>query len=283
MLKEKQEEEIEYVVKNSEHVKINQKEVEAYSSKLDIKEYKDELVLYKDKYSEEKRILLAFLLETLNCQDEGKSRKEFLEQTKKKKELLDINALKNMDFSTLEEIVKTEEKYNNFMEVVRYVSTHPFYEDLYRIKDIETLYQYIVTNLKSFLDTALYKHKRIRFYRRATRVIYNLFLLSNTIRENIIDKENSLYFVDPILQDKFQKLGLLSYDVSLTRMLEEKRRIASGSDFEVEIRANTLYVLIKIKENLEKRNIEINTIALNALLKEDIEAHKNYICNTINY
>lgn len=281
MLKEKRLEQIKYVVENSNYVKINEKKIEEFLNNINL-DYQDTHFLdnFKDKYTEKERILLVFLIESINfCfykephfiyKDQKNSSAMFsifVDKTLEDKRLLDIEYLKEIDYESFIHIFEIEEgnlkkRFENFKETINYIYYHNFYEELYSLHNTDALYKYIVTHFKSFNDTAIYKGKKIYFYKRATLLINDLFKISEKIKNNLKNVDDLLGCADYVIPKGMRAYGMLKYKNELEDKIDNYEEIKPFSEYEIEIRANMLWVLELIKQKLIERKIEINSITL---------------------
>lgn len=285
-------EEFEYVVKNSKYVKINDDRLNDCINALGKPNYTHWSKEISIDLNEEKWILLAFIIESMNFCFWKKPKwkieynnEEFsgsnalfysvIKKVKNNPDFLDIDYLYSLKQDDLKEIFKPtsgqipllEERYNNFREVIEYVKFNKnFYNELYNIKTDKELLQYIVTNFKSFDDKSLYKEKTIHFNKRATLLTNDLFYLSNKIRKNISNVNNLSGCADYGIPRTFRDYGILEYSPSLANKVDNEIEIPHDSEMEIEIRANMLYVVEKIKEYFNDKSISINSVELDNLI-----------------
>lgn len=280
--------EFEYVVKNSKYVKINDDRINALG-KPNYTHWSKEMSI---DLNEEKWILLAFIIESMNFCFWKKPKwkieynnEEFsgsnalfysvIKEVENNPSFLDIDYLYSLKQDDLNKIFEPisgqipllEERYNNFREVIEYVKINKnFYNELYSIKTDKELLRYIVTNFKSFDDKSLYKEKTIHFNKRATLLTNDLFYLSNKIRKNISNVNNLSGCADYGIPRTFRDYGILEYSPSLANKVDNEIEISHDSEMEIEIRANMLYVVEKIKEYFNDKSISINSVELDNLI-----------------
>jgi len=70
------------------------------------------------------------------------------------------------------------------------------------------------------------------------------------------------YIIPRLLRDN----GVLVYNARLSYIVDNSIQIKHNSKIEVEIRANMLYCIEKIKYELQKKNIKMNSMEIDALL-----------------
>lgn len=269
MLQEKRLEQIEYVVNNAQYVKLNTEKLNRWINSLeDDFCYEHCFKKYKSYFTEKEIILLVFMIESMNfCfwkepifiyKNNRKSMamfELFIEAVLNNKKLLNLEYLKNLTYNDLISIFRIEEgnlknRYNSLMYTVNKINnTEIFYKDLFNIKTTDELYKYI-TSFENFNDISIYKGKEIYFYKRATLLVSDLFELSDTIKNNIRNIDTVLGCADYVIPRGLHKEGILEYDKSLEYMIDNYIEIKKDSEYEVEIRAFTLYVIEYVKNKI---------------------------------
>lgn len=270
MLQEKRLEQIEYVVRNAQYVKLNKEKLDSWIDTLkDNFCYEHCFKKYKSYFTEKEIILLVFLIESMNfCfwkepifiyKNNRKSMamfELFIEAVLNNKKLLNLKYLKNLTYNDLISIFKIEEgnlrnRYDSLMYTVNKINDiEIFYKDLFNITTADELYKYI-TSFENFNDISIYKGKEIYFYKRATLLVNDLFELSDTIKKNIGNIDTVLGCADYVIPRGLRTEGILNYDKSLEYMIDNYIEIPRNSEYEVEIRAFTLYVIEYVKNKID--------------------------------
>lgn len=272
MLKEERIKQIEYVVNNSKYVKVNKEKLDSW-----IKDFACDLnyvhpwMKYKHIFSEKEIILLAFILESMNfCfwkepifvyKNKRKSEamlNMFVDKALENRNLLDINYLINLKYEDLINLLEVEEgnlknRYNSLMYTINKIYNNPnFYEELFSIKSTDDLYSYIIT-FDNFNDVSIYKGQEIKFYKRATLLVCDLFELSDTIHNNIKDIQATLGCADYVIPRGLRAFGILEYTDELASKIDNGISIPMNSEYEVEIRAYTLWVIeyVRVKSGTD--------------------------------
>lgn len=285
--------ELKYVIDNSNYVKINYKKLDEFINNLDNLNYKHWYKDYELEIAEKQRILLAFIIESLNfCfwqkpkykiiyhhQEVKGSEALFLKiinEVENNKNFLNINYLHNLSFQDFKTIFKgingelslIETRYKLFTDTINiiYKKQDNFYQELFNIKSDIELLNYIINNFKYFNDSCKYKNKLIHFNKRATLLVNDLFYMSNTINKNIGNVNNLFGCADYGIPRTLRTYKILEYNEELSRLVDNQIEITSGSEMEVEIRANMLFVLEIIKNKLKEKNININSVELDNLI-----------------
>lgn len=285
-------EEFKYVVENSKYVSINEKEVLKFIEDLgniNYSHWSNELHL---NLSEKKWILLAFIIESMNfCfWKKPKWKIEYnneivsgsnalfysvIKEVENNKRFLDLEYLYNLDKQSFNNIFNSvegniplfDERYDNFKEVVNFIyKNNNFYNDLFNIKTDRELLKYITDNFKSFDDKSLYKEKIIHFNKRATLLTNDLFYLSKTINKNLKDVNNLSGCADYGIPRTFRDYNILIYNDELAKIVDNEEELIHNSEMEIEIRANMLYIIELIKENLLTKGISVNSVELDNLI-----------------
>lgn len=285
-------EEFKYVVDNSKYVSIDYNRVNDFVKDLGKPKYEH---WYKEidlKLNDKEWILLAFIIESMNfCfWQKPKWKIEYhgdivsgsnalfysvIREVENNSKFLNVEYLYNLtkeDFEKIFEAVEgnvplIDERYSNFKEVVNFVyNNNNFYNDLYNIKSDVELLNYITSNLTSFDDKSMYKGKIIHFNKRATLLANDLFYMSETIRKNLGNVNNLSGCADYGIPRTFRDYRVLKYSKELKELIDNEKEILHDSEMEIEIRANMLYVIELIKEELKNNNILINSVELDNLI-----------------
>ena len=283
-------EEYKYVVDNSKYVKIIPENIDKFIEDLGIIKYSHWYNDYDLKLNEKERILLAFIIEAMNyCfWQEPKWKVEYkselitgsnalftavIKEVENNKNFLTLDYLNDLDINNFSKIfagINTcpflEKRYNNFKEVINYFVNHDVYKELFNIKSNKELLEYIVTNFSSFNDVSWYKGHLIKFYKRANLLVNDLFNLSLTIKNNIHDVFNLSGCADYGIPRTFRDYKIIEYSDELAYLVDNKKLIEHGSEMEVEIRANILYIIELIKNKIKDKNIIIASVELDNLI-----------------
>ena len=271
MLQEKRLEQIKYVVENAAHIKLNQEKLDKWADSIKGSNFDEHpWKKYNKDFNEKEIILLAFFIESMNfCfwkepifkyKDKKKSTAMmdlFIDAALKSKQLLNTNYLINLKYEDLIKIFMIEEgnlkkRYNSLMYSVRKINENKnFFDDLFNIKSTEDLYNFIV-DFGNFKDVSIYKGKEIFFYKRATLLVHDLFDLSETIHDNIKNIDTVLGCADYVIPRGLRLEGILEYDNELADKIDNFEEIPQDSEYEVEIRAFTLYVIEYVKNKNDK-------------------------------
>src|SRR3989338_7432664 len=130
--------------------------------------------------------------------------------------------------------------------------------------DTQKLVELIVQNFPSFLDTSLYKEKEIDFCKRAQLLVADIYQIFDgrgfgTLKN--VDKLTAC--ADYKLPQILRKLEILEYATALAEKVDSKTEITHNSLEEVEIRANTIWAVEFIKEEVKKRSPQILSFEVN--------------------
>ena len=283
---------IKYVVDNSKYVSLNIDKVDNVIDAINDFNYKHWSKNINLDLTEEKWILLAFIIESMNFCFWQKPKWKIIY----KKEImsgsnalfysviraietklisLDIEYLHNLNKETFLKIFVAVEgnislidyRYENFKEVIDvFYNNKNIYKELYSIKSDIELLKFIVKTFKSFNDKSIYNNKVIYFNKRATLLVNDLFHLSKTISSNINNVNNLSGCADYGLPRTFRDYEILNYSSSLKKLIDNEKEISHNSKMEIEIRANTLYAIELIKEKLNKKGLLINSVELDNLI-----------------
>lgn len=284
--------EFKYVLDHSQYVKVNQDRIIDFVNEAELPKYKHWSTEIDLNLTEKEWILLVFIMESMNfCfWQKPKWKIEYhgdelsgsnalfyavVKEIENNPNFLNIDYLYELNKDDLYNIFKPkegeiplfEERYNNFREVVSYVYNHEdFYNEIYSIKSDLELLKYITNHFKSFDDKSVYKGKIIHFNKRATLLVNDLFYVSSTIQKNLGNVNNLSGCADYGIPRTFRDYGILEYSTELQELVDNEKEILAGSEMEIEIRANMLYVIEIIKEKFNKKGISINSVQLDNLI-----------------
>lgn len=139
----------------------------------------------------------------------------------------------------------------------------------------------LARKLSSFRDMAEYRGHKVFFYKRAQIFAADLYGAFNGRKWGCFgDMERLTAFADYKLPQVLRHLGIMHYGESLAKKVDQKALLEPGSAEEVEIRANTLWTVELIRQQLEctgkvLRAFEIDWILWN-MGQEDAFRQKPY-------
>ena len=220
-------------------------------------------VEYKDKlYTRGSWSLVACIFRAI---DEGKNILDprFLSELDKK-ELASI-LRGNTEIPLLEERVKILneigniliEKYNGcFSEIVKKAEG-----------DALKLLEIVLTSFPSFQDFETYKGKKIYFQKRAQGLVEGIYSIFNGKSYGSLKNISSLTaLADYIIPNMLREIGILKYKKELKEKIDNKISLKKGNPEEVEIRANTIWVIELMKRELESKGIKVSALNINDYL-----------------
>lgn len=285
---------IEYVVKNSDYVKINKTNIKQLINQIKPSNYthwtqKDSIF---EELNEKEQIIFSFLLESMNfCFWPNYNwkitynNKEYfgsdtllytlINSIKNETIKLDINDLVKItrkDFNKLmknnnEYPVLMDERYSSFKETIDSIYRNDqFWNEISSIKTDLEMEKYITKHFPNFNDISLYKGKKILFHKRCRLVIGDIYYISKPFHKNVISINKIMGCADYSLPRYFKEIGILEYTKELEDKIDKEIEIKHNSNEEIEIRANTLYVLELIKKELKKQDITISSIELDNII-----------------
>lgn len=134
-------------------------------------------------------------------------------------------------------------------------------------KDSLNLLEMIVSSFSSFDDSAVYKGYRVLFHKRAQLLIsdiYRTFKGKNYGESKKIDQLTA--FADYKIPQVLRKLDILEYSPKLALKIDNKIPILSGSEEEIEIRANTIWAIEIMKEKIKPKIPNITSMDIDSYL-----------------
>lgn len=130
--------------------------------------------------------------------------------------------------------------------------------------DAIKLLELLIENFELFKDTSKYNKKHVYFYKRAQLLIADIF---QAFQGNGVGKLKNISKItacaDYKIPQMLRKFGILEYDEELSKKIDNNVRIPKGSKEEVEIRANTIWAVELIKDNLKDKIKNIDSIHVN--------------------
>lgn len=172
-----------------------------------------------------------------------------------------------MSFDEFKELLKgnieiplLKQRYEQLTMMNKYLGGNSFYEQIENIYDDNTLLNYIIENLTYFEDERNYGNKKIYFYKRAQLLTSDILHVRKSIEKVSVDYSNLIGCADYKIPQVMNCLGMLIYSPSLEEKILKLEEIEMNSEFEVEIRANTLIVIDYIYNKLNKKipRVDIN-------------------------
>lgn len=192
--------------------------------------------------------------------------------------ILDWKYLANLSENALKEILKGNVKIPLFKErlnILREIGkilVESFNKNLENLikeskKDALKLLKIIVERFPSFNDFAIYQSQKVFFYKKAQLFIediYRRFERRKYGRLKNIDKLTALadYKIPMVLR----KFGILEYSPNLATKIDNKILIPAGSEEEIEIRANMIWAVELMKNELKSKIPNIMAMDIDSYL-----------------
>lgn len=121
--------------------------------------------------------------------------------------------------------------------------------------------------LSSFRDVAMYGHDEVFFYKRAQILASDLYGVFNGADwGDFIDTDKLTAFADYKLPQVLRHLGVLCYEADLTQKVDHGTLLEGGSIEEVEIRANTIWAVELIRQELESLGTQFRAFEIDGIL-----------------
>lgn len=300
------------IEKISGYVKINEKAVQDVAKKISKLEYKH-WILNSDsrllKLSVEEQVNFLLIFDSINCSYWGEPKWTVTTKSGKKldgsfallEKLLDYyEETNNLDFTKVSfdefkeilegnvEIPLLEERYNTLVEVSKIVNENlngNFYKYTKGIDNDIILFKLIIDMFKSFEDIRIIGGRKIYFYKLAQLLTSDILHLKEHVQGRHIDVSNLVGCSDYKIPQILRGLKVLEYADDLAVLVDNKKFIGSNSRFEVEIRANTIVAIDKIKKCLDGKfkSIEINDMLWTLAHESDIELKPYHLTRTMSY
>jgi len=125
----------------------------------------------------------------------------------------------------------------------------------------------LARELSSFRDVARYKGREVHFYKRAQLFAADLWgAFQGEGFGGFADIARLTAFADYKLPQVLRHLGILRYSPELAARIDRGELIPAGSPEEVEIRANTIWAVERLKQALAERDFRLSSVELDWLL-----------------
>lgn len=130
-----------------------------------------------------------------------------------------------------------------------------------------TLARLLARKLTSFRDTAVYRERAIFFYKRGQIAAADLYgALQGKAWGCFKDLDRLTAFADYKLPQVLRGLGILAYEASLAHRVDRQVELEPGSLEEVEIRANTIVAVDRIRKGAERFGRPMRAFEIDGLL-----------------
>jgi len=125
----------------------------------------------------------------------------------------------------------------------------------------------LVEKLSSFQDVAQYLGHTVFFYKRAQIFAADLHGAFNG-REwgSFNDMDRLTAFADYKLPQVLRHVGILRYAQALSQKIDQKMLLTSGSPDEIEIRANTIWAVELMRQELNRMGRELRAFEIDWIL-----------------
>lgn len=182
-----------------------------------------------------------------------------IHQLKKDKSFLQNEKLSFDEFAKLldgnVEIPLLKQRYDNFIYINEQVAENMNGNFYNYIKDIHTdteLFDVIIEQFpRVFVDKATYKGKGVYFFKLAQLLVSDILHIRQ-IKENIpVDYSHLVGCADYKIPQVLRNLGILVYSKELSDIIDNGVEIDAGSNYEVEIRANTIVAINALNDRIK--------------------------------
>ena len=128
--------------------------------------------------------------------------------------------------------------------------------------DALKLLEMTVSEFPSFYDSSIYKGKEIIFHKRAQLLVSDICQMFK--KQNLASKNvNQLTAcADYKLPQIMRRFGIMEYNDDLAKKIDGKIELPHDSEEEIEIRANTIWAVEFMKEEIRKRDPEITSMGI---------------------
>ncbi len=200
----------------------------------------------------------------------------------------------NMSFEDFSKMLKgnvdiplLEERYECFIKMSGYLKSieGDFYDQINDINDDITLLDYIIDHFDYFEDISEYKGQKIYFYKKAQLFVSDILNVKKIVGNIDVDLSHLVGCADYKIPQVMRCLGMLEFNKELAELVDSMTLIPSGSEMEIEIRANDIAVIDYIYNKLNSDVTRINVNDFIWLLGQDKSKMTNpyHRTRTMNY
>ena len=130
--------------------------------------------------------------------------------------------------------------------------------------DSQKLIDLIVKKFPSFKDSAIYKGKKVYFYKRAQLLVSDIYQAFNGQEYGRLKNINQLTAcADYKLPLVLRRLGIFKYSDYLANKIDNRIQIEKGSPEEIELRANTIWAVEILKQKIKTKIKNVDSIHIN--------------------
>lgn len=299
-----------FVMKSSEHVKINYHKIDEFIKTIEFNNLKNWLMSNPYNLLDldvEKIINLLLVFECI-CYSFWGNPKWTIETEEGRKDgtaallYIMINYVRksnSVDFSDMSfdefecllkgnvDIPLLKERYETITEVCKIVNDKMngnFYNYIKNISSDTELFDVIVNNFKSFKDERTYNGKIVYFYKLAQLLTSDILYIREYLENCKVDYSNLIGCADYKIPQTLRALGIIEYDDELSDLVDTKHELEVSSKYEVEIRASQIVVIDYIKSKLKNVNaIDINDYLFIYSKKIKNITRPYHLCRNTNY
>lgn len=281
-------ESIKPVIEGSREVKINQENLKKFCRQFKPKKFKfwlNEIPFKFLKLTQKEELNFLFILDSLQFCFWGSPKwtveykdkfydgswgllASLVRAIEKGFEILNLNYLKNIPEGDLREIFKGNIEIPLFKERLKILRENSRiliqkfsgdFENLIELGKGEALkiLNLITENFPSFNDFAIYKGKKVFFYKKAQLLIAEI---SKRKLAKIKNVEKLTALADYKIPLVLNELGILEYSQNLKEKINNKIQIPAGSEDEIEIRANQIWAIELMKNELKSKFPKITAL-----------------------
>lgn len=133
--------------------------------------------------------------------------------------------------------------------------------------DALKLLEIILDSFPSFQDYETYKGKKIFFQKRVQGLVEGVYSIFNGKGYGNLKNIDSLTaLADYIIPNMLREIKIFEYSKELIEKIDNKILLKKGSAEEIEIRANTVWVIELIRQKLESKGIKASSLNINDYL-----------------
>lgn len=158
------------------------------------------------------------------------------------------------------EIPLLKERYDSLITMNQFLKNNnqDFYSVVKDLNEDRSLFEYIITSFPYFKDESFYNNEKIYFYKRAQLLTSDILHIKEKLEKVKVDYSHLVGCADYKIPQVMRCYGILEFNEELSQLVDNEIILEEGSPMEIEIRANTLFVINYICKKLDNKITRIN-------------------------
>ena len=186
------------------------------------------------------------------------------------------------------EIPLLKERYDIVTSIAHIANTKMdgnFYKYIENMNNDVDIFNTIITNFNSFIDTRIYNDKTIYFYKLAQLLTSDILHVIEIKENKDVDYSHLVGCADYKIPQVLNGLNILEYSSELINILDNKEEIEVNSSYEVEIRTSMIVVIDYIYNKINRgiTRIDINDFIWSKGQDKTVKYRPYHLTRTTSY